>query len=166
MDAQKPRSSASGGTTNPGDAIAWALHVLQGAPTRRKVLVFLTDGEINERHKLMPKQAAQLAANLSVPIYAIDASPESRDPKEATDIERGRAEMRAIAKMTDGRYFRAQDGRGLVDAYGSIDKLERDRILSFQYRRFWEGYWWFALAALAIWLLLIVMEATIWRKTP
>ena len=166
MDAQTPKSSASGGTTNPGDAIAWALHVLAKAPTRRKALVFLTDGEINEPRKLMPKQAAQLAANLSIPIYAIDASPEAKDAKEAQDIERGRDVLRAIAKMTDGKYFRAQDGRALVEAYGGIDRMERDRILSFQYRRYTEGYWCFAIAAVVSWMLLIVLEATFWRKAP
>jgi Ca-activated chloride channel family protein len=166
MDAQKPRSSAVGGTTNPGDAIAWGLHVLSQAPTRRKVLVFLTDGEINEPRKLMPRQSAQLAANLSIPIYAIDASPEAKDAKEGKDIEGARDVMRAIAKMTEGRYFRAQDGRGLVEAYGSIDQMERDRILSFQYRRYSEGYAWFAAAAAACWLALIVLETTYWRRTP
>lgn len=166
MDAQKPRSSATGGTTNPGDAIAWALHVLSSAPTRRKVIVFLTDGEINEPRKLMPRQAAQLAANLSIPIYAIDASPEGKDVKEADDIERAREMLRTIAKMTEGQYFRAQDGRGMVSAYGNIDKMERDRILSFQYRRYMEGYHWFALAAVVGLLLLIVLEATRWRRTP
>ena len=45
MEKQGPRNSANEGSTNIGDAIAWALHVLQQAPTRRKVLVLLTDGE-------------------------------------------------------------------------------------------------------------------------
>jgi len=166
MDEQKPLISASGGTTNAGDALIWAVHVLSQAPTRRRVLVFLTDGEVNEKRKLMPRQAAQLAADLSIPIYAIDASPEAKDPKEAKLIESNREIMRAIARMTDGQYFRAQDGRALVEAYGSIDKMERDRILSFQYRRFTEGYAWFALAALVCLTTLVALEATIWRKAP
>ena len=75
MEAQEPRGAADEGTTNPGDAVAWALHVLRQAPTRRKVLVFLTDGESNVPGKLSPRQAGQIAANLSIPVYAIDASP-------------------------------------------------------------------------------------------
>jgi Ca-activated chloride channel family protein len=74
--------------------------------------------------------------------------------------------MQTIARMTDGSYFRAQDGRGLVKAYESIDRLERERILSFQYRRYHEGFCWFALAALVCFVALIALEATIWRKTP
>ena len=166
MESQEPRSSALDGTTNPGDALAWALHVLQRAPTKRKVVVFLTDGESNVPEKLKPRQAAQLAANLGVPIYAIDASPEPKNKEEADEVERARAMMQALATMTDGQYFRASDGGGLVRAYESIDRLERDRILSFQYRRYHEGFCWFALAALICFIVMIALEATLWRKAP
>lgn len=166
MEAQEPRTAAGEGTTNPGDALAWALHVLEQAPTRRKVVVFLTDGESNVPEKLKPRQAAQMAANLGVPIYAIDASPEPKDKEEADEVERARVMMQSITKMTDGTYFRAHDARGLVRAYESIDRLERERIVSFQYRRYHEGFAWFAAAALAAWLLLTALEATMWRKTP
>jgi Ca-activated chloride channel family protein len=166
MEAQEPRTAAGEGTTNPGDAIAWALHVLQQAPTRRKVVVFLTDGESNVPDKLKPRQSAQMAANLGAPIYTIDASPEPKNKEEAEEVERARVMMQTIAKMTDGTYFRAQDARGLSRAYESIDRLERERILSFQYRRYYEGFAWFAAAALAAWLAMIALEATVWRKTP
>jgi Ca-activated chloride channel family protein len=166
MEGQEPRTAAGEGTTNPGDALAWALHVLEQAPTRRKVVVFLTDGESNVPEKLKPRQAAQLAANLGVPIYAIDASPTPKNAEEADEVERARIMMQAITKMTDGTYFRAQDARGLSRAYESIDRLERERIVSFQYRRYRELFAWFAGAALAAWLILIALEATTWRKTP
>ncbi len=166
MEAQEPRTGVGEGTTNPGDALAWALHVLEQAPTRRKVIVFLTDGESNVPEKLKPRQAAQLAANLGVPIYAIDASPEPKNAEEAEEVARARVMMQAITKMTDGTYFRAQDARGLSRAYESIDRLERERIVSFQYRRYRELFAWLAIAALAAWLILIALEATMWRKTP
>jgi Ca-activated chloride channel homolog len=166
MEAQEPRSAVGEGTTNPGDALAWALHVLEQAPTRRKVVVFLTDGESNVPEKLKPRQAAQMAANLGVPIYAIDASPEPKNDEEAAEVKRARVMMQAITKMTDGTYFRAQDARGLSRAYESIDRLERERIVSFQYRRYRELFAWLAAAALASWLILIALEATTWRKTP
>lgn len=166
LDTEEARTAAGEGTTNPGDAIAWALHLLKKAPTRRKVLVFLTDGESNVPQKLTPLQAAQLAANLGVPIYAIDASPEPKNDKERQEVEKARDTLQTVARMTDGGYFRAQDGRGLVKAYESIDSLERDRILSFQYRRYLEGFAWFTLAALACWMLLIALESTVWRTVP
>jgi len=166
LDWQEPRTAATDGTTNPGDAIAWGLHLLQQAPTRRKVLVYLTDGESNVPKKLTPRQAAQLAANLSIPIYAIDASPTPTSKEEAEEAKKARDTMQAISKMTEGEYFRALDGPGLVKAYKNIDQMERDRIVSFEYRRYYEGYLWFALAALACFVVLIALEATRWRKLP
>src|SRR5262249_6501482 len=77
LEAEKPRTVPGEATTTPGDAIAWALASLQKAPTRRKVLVFLTDGESNvTAPALTPRQSAQLAGNLGIPIYAIDAGNE------------------------------------------------------------------------------------------
>jgi Ca-activated chloride channel family protein len=167
MEEQQPRTAAGEGTTNPGDAIAWALHALEQAPTRRKVIVFLTDGEANVPDKLKPRQAAQLAANLQVPIYTIDASPKvPRDAAEAAEAKRAKEMMETLARMTKGKYFRADDARGLSEAYAEIDKLERQRIMSFQYRRYHEGFAWFAVAALACCVVLTVLEATTWRKTP
>jgi Ca-activated chloride channel family protein len=167
MESQEPRTGADEGTTNPGDAIAWGVHVLSQAPTKRKVVVFLTDGESNVPDKLKPRQAAQLAANLSIPIYAIDASPaHPKDKEEAAEVERARAMMETVARMTDGKYFRAQDGRALLQAYEDIDRMERERILSYQYRRYQEGFHWFAVASLVCWLAIVAFEATIWRKVP
>lgn len=166
LDAQTPKVAANEGTTNPGDAIAWALHVLRSAPTKRKVIVFLTDGEANVPEKLKPRQAAQLAANLNVPIYTIDASPVPKNKKEIADAARAQEMMQTIAKMSGGSYFRAESGAGLAKAYESIDKLERAKIVSLQYRMYHETYFWFALAALGTWLLVVLLESTIWRKTP
>ncbi|MBI2808368.1 MAG: VWA domain-containing protein [Planctomycetes bacterium] len=167
LDAQEPRTGAEEGTTNPGDALAWGLHVLRQAPTRRKAIVFLTDGESNVPGKLKARPAAQLAANLAIPIYAIDASPaEAKDKEEADEARRAKDTLESLARMTDGAYFRAADGRGLSQAYEKIDRLERDKILSFQYRRYYEGFHWFALASFVVWLTLIALEATYWRRVP
>lgn len=166
MAAQQPRSAADEGTSNPGDALAWALRLLQDAPTRRRVIVLLTDGESNVPNVLKSRQAAQLAANLSVPIYAIDASPEPTNAEEVDEVRKTRDSLQAIAKMTEGSYFRAEDVAGLVRAYEGIDRMERERILSFEYSRWREGFLGFALAALASWLVLLTLEATVWRRLP
>jgi Ca-activated chloride channel family protein len=165
LGEQQPRTASVEATTNPGDALAWALHVLKSAPTRRRAIVFLTDGESNVPEGLTPRQAGQLAGNLGVPVYAVDASPDPADP-DAGDTEKARATLRALAEMTRGEYFRAKDGAALAAAGARIDRLERDRIESFEYRRYHEAFAWFALAALACWTVALVLESTVWRRVP
>lgn len=169
LDAEEPRTLAP---TNPGDALAWALGRLHKAPTRRKVIVFLTDGESNvPPPALGPQAAAHLAASLGVPIYAIEAgqdeaaeiAPTERDPKGQ---HMAAESLQKLAKISGGRYFRAADLAALLEACHAIDALERDRIQSFEYRRHYEGFLWFALVALAGWLGLAAMEATWWRTAP
>ncbi len=166
LEAQEPRVSALEATTNPGDAIAWGLHLLHQAPVKRKVLVFLTDGESNVPGKLKPRQAAQLAANLGIAVHAIDASPELGEKESPGDLARAKETMKAVAEMTKGECFRARDGAGLAQAYQRIDQLERSTIQTPEYRRWHEGWLPPALLGLACWCVLLVQEATRWRTLP
>ena len=172
LDAEQPRLLPGEGTTNLGDAIAWGLHRLRQAPTRRKVLVLLTDGEHNVGEPaLKPRQAAQLAANLGVPIYAIHAggttsSSETDDPTSAAEAIKAKETLKTIAAMTGGRYFAAEDTAALLDVCQQIDGLERQEIPSLHYRRYYEGFVWFGLAALVLCVSVTVLDNTIWRKLP
>ena len=166
VEDQEPRVAVDVATTNPGDALAWALHVLKNAPTRRRMIVFLTDGESNVPRGLAPRQAGQLAANMHVPVYALDAAPDVPPGQDAGDAAKAREMLETIAKMTGGAYYRASDGAKIAEACARIDALEKDRIVSFQYRRHHEGFVWFILAALACWFGVLGLEATLWRRTP
>jgi Ca-activated chloride channel family protein len=174
LDAQEPRTLITEATTNTGDAIAWALHGLAKAAGKRKVMILLTDGEHNvPPPALKPRQAAQLAGNLGIPIYTIHALGESADPDEASkEAEEAEENMRAkkslqeVAGITKGQYFQANDTAALVDVCHKIDQLERAQIESFQYRRYYEGFAWLAAASLLVWMTILVLETTVWRKVP
>src|SRR5437588_3039793 len=172
--AEQPRSLPTESQTNIGDAIAWGLHTLESAGQRRKVMVLLSDGEHNvPPPALKPRQAAQLAAHSRVPIYAIDAGGDvpvreaGQEPRtETEDRSQGLRTLQAVAKISGGRYFRAQDSAALLAACREIDGLERREIKSFQYRRYYEGYPWFGLAALVFFVSVYMLELTMWRRTP
>src|SRR5439155_11825117 len=79
LDAEQPRSLPGESETNISDAVTLGLHRLDGVKARRKVLVLISDGEHNvpkPGSEWTPRQAAQVAANLHVPIYTIDAGSE------------------------------------------------------------------------------------------
>jgi Ca-activated chloride channel homolog len=136
---------------------------LQNAPVRHKAIVFLSDGESNVPEGLKPRQAAQLAGNLRIPIYAIDAAPE---PTGTADALQAQAALEAVAALTKGAYFRARDAGALFRACAEIDRLQKDVVTSIDYRRYYEGFTWFALAALACWAAVLALEATLWRQVP
>jgi Ca-activated chloride channel family protein len=174
LRAEKPRTVPEESRTNIGDAIAWGVDDLSRAKPRRKILVLFTDGEHNvDPPALLPRQAAQLAAGQDIPIYAIDAGGESAGP-EGTKEDRSRsAEDRAKAvkilqsiseKMTHGKYFRAQDTRALLEVCQEIDRLEKQKIESFDYRYYYEGHAWFGLAALVLFVSVHALEWTLWKR--
>jgi Ca-activated chloride channel family protein len=173
---EQPRTLPTEATTNIGDAIVWGLDRLASAGGGRKVLILLSDGEHNvPPPAFKPRQAAQLAASLHVPIYAIDAGGEPTAPaadaseeesRAATERQEGERALRAVAQLTGGRYFKAHDGQSLVAVYQEIDRLERQPIESFQYRRYAMGYPWFGLAALVLWVLVHALELTVWQRVP
>jgi Ca-activated chloride channel family protein len=171
LDAQEPRTLITEATTNTGDAIAWALHGLNKAPGKRKVMILLTDGEHNVGSPaLKPTQAAQLAGNLGIPIYTIHALGESADPdeasKQADENLRAKKSLQQVAAITGGQYFQANDTAMLLDVCQKIDRLERARIESFQYRRYEECFAWLATTSLLVWMTILILETTVWRKVP
>lgn len=180
LDGEQPRSVPGESETNISDAIALALHRLESAPTKRKVVVLISDGEHNvfrPQSEWTPRQAAQIAANLNIPIYTIDAGSEAGsddtggerpvDPKQRAKT-RASAErtLRAVADITSGRYFQARDTAGLLAVCQDIDRLERQAIQSFQYRRYYEGFPWLGLGAFVVLLTLQLLEMTFWQRMP
>ena len=170
----EPKAGLDAGT-NVGDAIAEGLIRLEkGAGDRRKVLIVLSDGEHNVSKEgasdpLKPRQAAQLAANLGIKIYAIDAGgePAANAPPELREQRRvGRETLAAVSSMTGGRSFAATSGTELLAAYKEISGLEKSRIESYQYRRFFEYNPWCAVAAFSFLLTAHLLERTRWRMMP
>jgi Ca-activated chloride channel family protein len=183
LDAEQPRHVPGESETNIVDALTVAMHRAlalnknagpDGGP-RRQVIVLLSDGEHNVPHPQSDwslRQTSQIAANLGIPVYTIDAGgagggDEPGAPADtAANRILGRQQLQTIAHITGGQYFAASDTDGLLKAIQSIDSLERSEIRSFQYRRYSEGYPWFALGAFAAWLLVGVLDLTFWRRLP
>jgi Ca-activated chloride channel family protein len=159
-----------GSETNVSDALVWALHRLKEARPTRKVLVLLSDGEHNylaPRSEWTPRQAAQIAANLGVPVYTIDAGGEPSTTDESTPVrEQGIRTLREVAKITGGKYFQARDADALLAVCHEIDQREREEIESFQYRRYHEGFRWFGLAAFFLYVTACALDRTVWLRVP
>jgi Ca-activated chloride channel homolog len=172
LDGQKPRDGIDAGT-NVGDALAEGLIRLDAAKGRRKVLILLSDGEHNVSRDgpdapLKPLQTAQLAANLKVPVYAIDCGgePGRAAPDEAKQRADGRHVLGAVAGLTGGRFFAANTATELQAVYREIDALEREPVETFRYRRHHDYGSWLAAAGAGLLGLVGLLERTRWRRLP
>jgi Ca-activated chloride channel family protein len=120
----------AGKQTAIGDAIGLAVKELQRHPTGNKVLILLTDGA-NDAGEVDPIAAAKLAAKEGLTIYTIGIGADSvmvpslfgmQQVNPSQDLDEGA--LRAIAKATGGRYFRARDTQELNKIYAVIDELQ------------------------------------------
>ena len=108
----------AGRKTAIGDAIGLAVKRLQDQKVERKVLILITDGE-NSAGVTEPLKAAELAAAGGLTIYTIGIgrrSAFSAGPDDRT--------LNAVAKITGGKYFRAQDAQTLKKVYTELETLE------------------------------------------
>ncbi len=173
-DAQEQRVGLDTGT-NVGDALAeGVIRLDRGGGDRRKVLILLSDGEHNvsmegENNPLTPRQAAQLAANLGVKVYTIDAGgnpPPDAQAEVVAQRAAGREALKVVAEMTGGRTFAATSGAELLAAYREISALEKTTIETFQYRRYFDHTPWAAGLAAVLLVLAHLLDRTRWRVLP
>jgi Ca-activated chloride channel family protein len=167
LDDEQPRRVPGDSETNLSDALTIGLDKLRAAgPGQHKVLVLLTDGEHNvpdTKSQWTPRQSAQIGGSLQIPFYTIDAGNDTAGPEvRAAAVQT----LQDLAKITNGRYFQAQDTNGLLQACHTIDDLERTPIQSYQYRKYYPLQVWFGLAAFVVLSLSFVLNRTVWRQLP
>ena len=71
-----------------------------------------------------------------------------------------------VAKLTNGRYFRAGDGAALQDIYAEIDRLEKTTNVAENYQQYAEGFPFALLVGLGLLLIEITLVNTRLRTIP
>lgn len=152
-----------------GDAIALAAARLENAESNfnedgeqgsdfqinSKIMILLTDGEHNAGERT-PGEAAALAQRWGIKIYTIGFGGSAE----------GAALLENIAAETGGIYRRASDDDSLRAVYREIDRLETTEIESTQYMTLREYFPPFAIAALALVILDLLLSHTLFRRLP
>ncbi|MFI4910603.1 MAG: VWA domain-containing protein [Sedimentisphaeraceae bacterium JB056] len=136
---------------------------------KSKVLILLTDG-INNAGEMTPMQAAELASEWGIKIYAIGIGSDGyrsfggmRIPMRSQLDE---AMLQSIAQKTGGFYARADSAESLKKIYEKIDELEDTKIEAVDYYEYAEKFELFTFAALIVLLCEIVLSCTLLRKIP
>jgi Ca-activated chloride channel family protein len=128
---------------------------------KSKVLILLTDGEQNAG-KRSPAQGAALAREWGIKIYSIGVAASAGGGFSTSAAEM----LEQIAESTGGLFRLASDERSLRAVYEEIDRLEKTEVEAIQYLSVREYFPAFALAALALLVLEILLAATLLRRLP
>lgn len=160
-----------------GMGLATAVNRLKDSESKSKVVILLTDGDNNAGY-VQPKTAAEIAREFGVKVYTVGVGSRGRALAPVSRRSNGQyifglatvqideALLTEIAKMTGGRYFRADSAEKLEQIYALIDQMEKTEIEVTTIRRYTEIFHNFALAALIFIFLELILRYTIFRTIP
>ncbi|MDT8392520.1 MAG: VWA domain-containing protein [Bacteroidales bacterium] len=158
-----------------GDGLATSINRLKESKAISKVIILITDGE-NNRGSIDPLSAAEIARMYGIRIYTIGAGTIGVAPYpvqtpygiqyQNMEVKIDEKSLREIAKTTDGKYFRATSNKKLKEIYEEIDQLEKSKIDVTEFSRKHEEFLPFALLALILIIIEIILRNTIFRSIP
>lgn len=159
-----------------GDAIATASARLRDSTAKSRVIILITDGD-NNMGSIAPLTAGELAAGYGLKIYSIALGTEGlvKVPTQqilgyktyqTTQSTINPSLLQKISEESGGKFFRADDDNSLQRVFGEIDKLERTKVET-KDRVLWEEHFQvFLLAAFFLFLLDVLLRATVFRVLP
>ena len=147
---QQVQVGIAGDNTALGDAIGLALKQLRERQALRPALILFSDNTDSTAGEMTPNEAVELARRMGVAIYTVQVGsdlfaagrvgskkaraalphpnppPEGEGTKDSLrEIGVEEADMQLIAKLTGGRYFRADNSDALAGVVAEIGKLEQ-----------------------------------------
>lgn len=166
-----------GGSTAIGDGLVTAVNRIRSGQAKSKVIILLTDGS-NNSGDVSPKDAAQVAQAMGVRLYTIGVGskgefettvgydPFGRPVRQKVKADIDEETLKTMAQFTGGRYFRATNKSSLATIFDEIDKMEKTKMSVREFSRKEEEFLPFALAAIALLLLHVILRNTVLRNIP
>ncbi|HZJ80627.1 MAG TPA: VWA domain-containing protein [Dysgonamonadaceae bacterium] len=158
-----------------GLGLANSVNRLKDSKSQSKVVILLTDGT-NNRGQIAPLTAADLANSYGIRVYTIGVGTQGTAPTpvqtpfgikiQNVEVDIDEKTLTEIASITGGQYFRAEDNEGLSNIYEEIDEMEKYLINVQNITRKQELYLPFALLALALIFIELILRRTWLRSIP
>ena len=158
-----------------GMGLANAVSRLKDSKAKSKVVILLTDGS-NNRGDISPMTSAEIAKSLGIRVYTIGVGTNKVAPYPMIvaggvqyvniPVEIDSKTLSEIAAATDGDFYRATNNRELQNIYKEIDKLEKSKLSVKTYSKKYDAYQPFAMVAILLLLLEILLKITVFRKLP
>ncbi len=158
-----------------GVGLATAVARIKESDATSKVVILLTDG-VNNKGEIAPISAADIAKTFGVRVYTVGVGTHGTAPYPVqtpfgTRLQEMKVEidedvLREIAQITGGQYFRATDSRSLSQVYEQIDQLEKTKIEVIETTRKKEEFALYAILALALLGIDLLLRTTVLRSIP
>lgn len=158
-----------------GNGLATAVARLKDSDAKSKVIILLTDG-VNNSGEISPKMAAEIAKTYGIRVYTIGVGAMGTAPYPYmtpygpqlvnVEVQIDEPLLKEIAQGTDGKYFRATDNTKLLEIYGEINKMEKNKVQVDSFPLYKELYMPFALAALFALALGLVLKLFVIKYLP
>ncbi|MBU2572767.1 MAG: VWA domain-containing protein [Elusimicrobia bacterium] len=158
-----------------GDALITSVNHLKNSKAKSKVIILLTDGRSNVGIITDPVMAARTAEAYDIKIYAIGTAAKGRarvptgdpfQPYAVMEDDLDEPTLREIADRTGGEFCRAGNYAELQKVYDRIDSLEKTKFEVKSYANYTDVYLIFLAPAMAMLLLLFILERTYFRTIP
>ena len=175
-----------GSGTAIGTALGASANRLRDHEARSQIIILLTDGE-NNSGTLSPIAAAEVAKSYGVKVYTIATGKQGRVPvAEMTrdgrilrdqngkpiyggnqaNSEYNETELKEVAAITGGLFFRANEDGDLERIYDEIDALEKTTVELRSYATFTEYFTWPTILGLLLLSLEQLLCNTRYRRLP
>ncbi len=158
-----------------GNGLATAVARLKDSDAKSRVVILLTDG-VNNRGEIAPETAAEIAKTYGIRVYTIGVGAKGEAPYpvqtpwgvqvQNMQVEIDEALLQKIAETTGGKYFRATDNTKLMEIYGEINKMEKNRTTVDSFPVYSERFMLVALLALAALLLELFFKYVVIKRLP
>ncbi|QMU28505.1 vWA domain-containing protein [Adhaeribacter radiodurans] len=146
-----------------GSALGVAINRMREAVTKSKVCILISDGE-NTGGNIEPAVAARLAHAFNIRIYTIGIGEDGRVPFDTNEkgeiayvnTRLDETNLREIAQVADGQFFRATTTNALQEIFRKINLLEKSEIKELRFRNnndYYQIYLKWAILFLLLWLL-------------
>ena len=157
-----------------GNGLATAVARMMDSEAKSRVVILLTDG-VNNSGEIAPLTAAEIAKTYGVRVYTIGVGANGTAPYPVmtpwgVELQNMKVEideelLKSISETTGGRYFRATDNTKLAEIYSEINKMEKARTTIDSFPVYKELFPSYALAALVLLLLELIVRLLI-RRLP
>jgi Ca-activated chloride channel family protein len=160
-----------------GSALASSARRLGDNPeAHTRLIVLLTDGD-NNAGQISPNTAAEAARALGMKIYTICAGSRGYAPIPVRDmfgnttyqqvlVTVDEAQVRKVAEIGGGKFYRATDSESLRNIFSEIDQLEKVPVEAQRSRSFRELFFWPLGLGVALTAISLLWSLSLGRRLP